>query len=48
MKKLAGTVVLFVLVVGCAAAFFYMRVNQPYRGYDATEQFVEIPQGAGT
>jgi UPF0755 protein len=25
-----------------------MRINQPYRGYGAPEQFIEIPQGAGS
>ena len=39
---------LLVLVAGGAVAFLYMRVNQPYRGYEGAEQFVEIPQGAGS
>jgi UPF0755 protein len=26
----------------------YWRINQPYRGYQGTEQFVELPQGTGS
>ena len=48
MKKLLGLLILVVLVAGGAVAFLYMRVNQPYRGYQGTEQFVDIPQGAGS
>jgi UPF0755 protein len=48
MKKLLGLVVLLLLIAGGAAAFIYMRVNQPFRGYQAAEQFVEIPPGAGS
>jgi len=42
---------LIVLIVVAGAAVFgvmYVRINEPYRGYDAAEQFVEIPQGAGS
>ena len=48
MKKLLLFVLLLVVLASAAAALVYMRVRQPYRGYDAAEQFVEIPQGAGT
>lgn len=48
MKKLLGVLFLLLLVAGGALGFLYMRVNQPYRGWDGTEQFVEIPQGAGS
>ena len=49
MKKLLRLVVLLLLVaVGAAAALMYMRVHAPYRGFEGTEQFVEIPQGAGS
>ena len=48
MKKFA----LFLLVVLIAAAgagvWFYRGVDRPFKGYDAAEQFVEIPQGAGS
>ena len=48
MKKI---VLLFLLVVvggGLAAAVFYLRAQQPYLGFTATEQFVEIPSGASS
>lgn len=48
MKKFLGVVVLVLVGAAAAAAWFYTRVNQPYRGYSAAEQFVEIPQGAGS
>ena len=48
MKKLIGFVFLLLLVAGAAVGFVYMRVNQPYRGFEATEQFVDIPSGAGS
>jgi UPF0755 protein len=48
MKKLLGVLILSVLLAGAAGAFLYIRVNQPYRGYQGAEQFVEIPQGAGS
>jgi UPF0755 protein len=44
-------VLLFVLVLvagGLATAVFYLRAQQPYRGYTGTEQFVEIPSGASS
>ena len=48
MKKF----VLFVLfvVIACAGAgvWFYSGIDRPFKGYDAAEQFVEIPQGAGS
>jgi UPF0755 protein len=31
-----------------ATAVFYLRAQQPYRGYTGTEQFVEIPSGASS
>ena len=48
MKKL----VLFVLIVIALAAgagwYLYQGVDRPFKGYDAAEQFVEIPQGSGS
>jgi UPF0755 protein len=42
-------VVLAVLVAGAAAAgIIYSRVDRPFKGYTAAEQFVEIPSGAGS
>src|SRR5262245_6389752 len=48
MKRLAGLLILMLLAGGAAAGVLYVRVNQPYRGYGSAEQFVEIPQGAGS
>jgi len=48
MKKLIGLLFVLILVAGAAAGFLYMRVNQPYRGFEGTEQFVDIPTGAGS
>src|ERR1700704_2784748 len=48
MKKLLGVLFLLVLLTAGAAAFMYWRINQPFRGFQGAEQFVEIPQGAGS
>jgi UPF0755 protein len=52
MKKLALALVA-ILVAGALAAaaagsIVYGRVNEPFRGYDADDQIVEIPSGSGT
>jgi UPF0755 protein len=43
---------LFLLVIAIAGAaaggWFYLGVDRPFKGFDAPEQFVEIPQGSGT
>jgi UPF0755 protein len=45
-----AAIVLFLLLCVAAAAgwLFYQRFNQPYQGYDAPEQFVELHPGDGT
>ena len=49
MKKLLAFVVLLLLLVAAgAAALLYLRVNEPYRGYQEAEQFVELPSGSGS
>jgi UPF0755 protein len=49
MKKIAALLLLLVVIVaGAAAWWFYTGVDRPYKGYDAPEVFVEIPQGAGS
>ena len=48
MKKIAVAVVLLLVATAGAAALVYVRASRPYRGYEAAEQFVEIPQGAGS
>src|SRR4029077_2870067 len=48
MKRVIGVLLLLLLVAVGAAAFMYWRANKPYRGYQAAEQFVELPQGIGS
>jgi UPF0755 protein len=49
MKRTAAFLLLLVLVAaGGAAWWLYAGVDRPYKGYDAPETFVEIPQGAGS
>ena len=40
------TVLAGVVSGSVAAARFYSQIQQPYKGYDAPEQFVEVPLGA--
>lgn len=48
MKRvLLAAVVVALVAVAAAAAWVLTRSEQRYRGYDAPEQFVEIPSGAG-
>src|SRR5262249_20072614 len=38
-----------ILIAAAAASFWlYRRVDEPYRGYLTTEQFVDLPTGSGT
>ena len=48
MKKLATLLLSILVGVGVAAAVAYWRAQAPYRGYSGSEQFVDIPAGAGT
>ena len=48
MKTLLLILFVLLLLAGGAATFMYMRVNQPYRGFQDAEQFVELPQGSGS
>jgi UPF0755 protein len=47
MKKLLVFLVL-IIAAAVAAGLFYLRAQQPYRGYAGSEQFVEIPPGASS
>jgi UPF0755 protein len=42
------SVVLLVAAAAAAGAWFYTSLGRPYKGYAATETFVEIPPGTGT
>ena len=48
MKKLLALIVLLIVVAAGGAAFMYTRINQPFRGYESAEQFVELPAGSGS
>ncbi|HSL21219.1 MAG TPA: endolytic transglycosylase MltG [Vicinamibacterales bacterium] len=48
MKRLLLVIVgVAVLAAAGYAALTHSRVNRPYRGYDAPEQYVDIPTGSG-
>ena len=52
MRKLALAFIFFIIFLVGIPVFVgtlaWVRVTDLYRGYQATEQFVEIPPGAGT
>ena len=48
MKKLFILLLVIVVAAGASVAIQYRRVGQPFRGYEGAEQFVDIPQGAGS
>ena len=52
MFKLLFRLVLAVVLVGAVAVAVggigWTRINEPYKGFSGTEQFVEIPPGAGS
>src|SRR5262245_38159490 len=48
MKKLGLFLIVLLLTAGGAAYFAWQRVNEPFRGYEGAEQFVDIPSGAST
>ena len=39
MKKLLAFLVLIIVLAGAAVAWMYVRVNQPYRGFEGQERF---------
>ena len=48
MKKLALFISVLAIAAAGAGAWIYMRVGQPYRGYEGPDQLVEVPAGAGS
>jgi UPF0755 protein len=42
------TLVLLVVAAIGVGGWIYVSLQRPYKGYEATEQFVEIPPGSGT
>lgn len=48
MKRLTlGVLLIALLAVAAAAVWVVWRADRPYRGYEASEQFVEIQPGSG-
>ena len=47
MKKVALLLLLILLAAAAAAGWIYVRVEEPYRGYEGPEQIVDVPPGAG-
>ena len=48
MKKLALLAVIVIALGAGAGGYLYEGVDRPFKGYDAAEQFVDIPQGSGS
>ncbi|MEX1127707.1 MAG: endolytic transglycosylase MltG [Vicinamibacterales bacterium] len=49
MKRLIGWGLLLIVVVALVGGgWLYMNLERPYKGYEAAEQFVEIPPGTGS
>ena len=46
-KALAVLILLLIIGAGAAAGMAWTRLQTPYKGYETSEQFVQIPQGAG-
>jgi UPF0755 protein len=46
-KTIALLIVLAIIGTGVAAGMAWTRLQTPYKGYEGTEQFVQIPTGAG-
>jgi UPF0755 protein len=47
-RVITWTFLVLVVVVLGGGAWIYTSVERPYKGYEAQEQFVEIPSGSGT
>jgi len=47
-RTLAALVLLLAVGAGGAAAWVYLGIEWPFRGYTSDEQFVDIPPGLGT
>ncbi len=48
MRRFLLFVLLLTIVAGLGGVWYVRGVDRPFKGYDAAEQFVEIPQGAGS
>lgn len=48
MRRLVLLFLFLCVAAGAAGTWFYIGAARPYKGYAGAEQFVEIPQGAGS
>jgi peptidoglycan lytic transglycosylase G len=49
MKRLAvWFLLLAAIAIACVGGWIYVNLERPFKGYDAAEQFVEIPTGTGS
>ena len=48
MKRVFALVLLLVIAAAAGAGWIYARARAPYQGFTGSEQFVEIPPGAGS
>jgi len=46
VKKFALFILLLIVIGAAAGWWFYRGVDRPFKGYDAAEQFVDIPPGS--
>jgi UPF0755 protein len=47
MRRLIVVILAVLVTIAAAAGVIYSRVDRPFKGYDATEQFVDVPPGTG-
>jgi UPF0755 protein len=48
MRRLALALLVLTVAAAAAGAWIYQRIGEPYRGYEGSEQFVDIPPGEGS
>lgn len=49
MKRTLAWITALLVIIGLAgAAWMFLNLQRPYKGYSAAEQFVEIPAGSGS
>ena len=48
MRRLIFVILAVLVAIAAAAGVVYSRVDRPFKGYEAAEQFVEVPPGAGS
>lgn len=48
MKRAAPLLLVLIVAAAAGGAWFFRAVGQPFKGYEGSEQFVDIPQGAGS